>query len=159
MGWVACDSKTFDSKTFVSRYLIHIRGLDRWFQNICRQTPASNDIWLRTLDSRMPDYRRAITWHMTTVPILDTWYQDIWFQDLWFQNQFRTPDSMTWNYKVISGHLIPIQLIPKPVLDNWFQDFWCQNKLHTIKLRILILIWKPNALFLWQNNNPETCAV
>ena len=118
------------------------QSLDRWFQNICRQTLDSNDIWLRTPDSRMPDYRRVITWHMTTIPIPDTWFQDmwfhdmwflvpnpdIWFQDLWFQNQFRTFDSKTCDSKINSGHLISRHVIPKSILDTWFQT--CDYKTH-----------------------------
>ena len=124
---------------------------DRWFQKICRQTLDFNDFLLRTPDSRMPDYRRAITWHMTTVPIPDTWFQDIWFHDMWFlapnpDTWFRTCDYKTHNSQTNSGHLIPRLVIPKPIPDTWFQDVWCQNKLQTFNFRILILTWKPNSL-------------
>ena len=44
-GWVSSDSKSFDFKTFVSKYLIP--------------------------DSRIPDYRHVITRHRTTVLNLD----------------------------------------------------------------------------------------
>ena len=108
------------------------QSLDRWFQKLCRQTLDSNDIWLQTPNSRMPDYRRVITWHMTTVPIPDTWFQDIWFQDLWFQIQFRTFDSKTCDSKTNSGHLIPRLLIPKPIPDIWLLDLRFQNQLWTL---------------------------
>ena len=100
------------------------QSLDRWFQNICRQTLDSNDIWLRTPDSRMPEYRRVITWHKTTVPIPDTWFQDIWFQDFWFQIQFQTFDSKTCDSKnqfwtLDSRHIISTHFITKTIPGTW----------------------------------------
>ena len=126
------------------------QSLDRWFQNIFRQTLDSNDIWLRTPDSRMPDYRRAITWHMTTVPIPDTWFQDIWFQDLWFQIQFRTFDSKTCDSKINSRHLIQKCLVPKWIADFQFQSSYSFLKTQfTLSKNNLNEVWslKPLLIF------------
>ena len=114
-------------------------GSDIWFQNHLIPKPY----WTR--DSKTCDEGHVIPRHM-------------------FPMQIRTPDSKTPNSKTgvsypKSGHLIPRQMIPKPIPDTLFQDVWCQIKLHTFNFRILILIWKPNALLFWQKNNLESCVV